>query len=200
MPELAPSPEFRDIVHGMEAGTVRGPLGVARGLAIVAVDEVIPATVAPIDEVRDAIRSAILSQRQREAAVAAARRALDRRGTVEAAAKSLGAEVLESGDLAPGPVTLPGTGGGQDALRDALFAADAVEGSTGVVEVPAGAVLDRVSRRGAFDPELFAASQPTLREELLAERRGDLLRAILFRVEKTVDIRVNDALVARYDG
>lgn len=200
MPELAPSPEFREVVEGMDAGDVRGPLGVARGLAIVAVDEIIPATVAPLDEVRDSVRTAILNQRQRDAAVEAARRALDRRGSVEAAAKSLGVEVRESGDLAPGPVLLPGTGGGQEAMRDVLFADSIAEGDTGVVEVPAGAVMYRVTRRVPFDAELFEASRASLREELLNQRRGELLRSILFRVEKDVPIQVNDALVARYDG
>jgi len=199
MADLAPSPEFRDAVQGMEAGTVRGPLGVARGLAIVAVDEIIPAAVAPFEEVAAQVRTAVLNQRQRDAAVAAAEQALGRRGDLAAAARSLGVEVRESGDLAPGPVRLPGTGGGEDALAARFFAADLGEGDTGIVEVPTGAVIYRVTRRVPFDPVMFEASRAGLREELLDQKRSELLGAILGRLQGQMDIQVNDEVVARYD-
>ena len=200
LPELAPSPEFRDAVHAMDAGAVRGPLGVARGLAIVAVDEVVPASVAPLEEVENEVRTAVLSQRTRDAAVAAAERALGRHGDLAKAAKALGTEVRESGDLAPGPVNLPGSGGNAVGLRNALFADDLAEGDTGVVEVPAGAVAFRVTRRIPFDAELFAASRDTLRVELLEQKRSELLRTILMRLEQRLGIEVKNEIVSRYDS
>ena len=139
MPALAPSPEFRNEMFDLPVGGISGPVVVARGMAVFAVDEEFQPTVAPLADVRLQVESAYRNDRLRKAAVAAARSALGTRGELDRAARSLDQEVQDSGDLTPGRVVLPGIGGDSPELSAALFDDNTAIGDSGVIPVPAGA-------------------------------------------------------------
>lgn len=200
MADLGPSPELRSAIQESAAGTILEPLTVARGTAIVAVDEIVPPEVAPLEEVRDQVRTAILNDRARAAARAAADRAMANGRDFDAAVRASGQEAKDSGELAPGRIVLPGSGGDSPELRAALFSPTTAVGDTGVVDVPAGAVMYRVSRHIPFDPETYAASEPTLRRELLNQKRGALLEDIMANLREQYDVRVNQELVDRFNS
>jgi len=155
-PELGAGADFIPTLDTLAPGEVAPPLTVAAGMAVVALDDLLPAAAAPLEDVREEVTAAVLLDRARAAALAAAGRALDRHGSVAAAAPALSLETQASGELPPRQ-PLPGTGGSTAELNDMLFG-DAVQiGDRGVVEVPEGAVIYEVSARVPFDPDLFAS-------------------------------------------
>ena len=198
--DLAPSPEFLDSVRIAQSGDVLGPLGVARGLAIVTVDEVVPESLPPLAEVEGEVRSAVLNERARQAALESGRRALQRADTLDAAARALGSEAQDSGDLAPGRVVLPGTGGDSPELRAALFGDDVAEGDRGAVPVPAGAVVYEVTRRVGVDLELLESSRDLMRRELPDGKRNALVQSILNRLREDYQVLINEPLVTQING
>jgi peptidyl-prolyl cis-trans isomerase D len=198
--DLGPSPDFRTEIDAMDVGAVSRPLAVARGLAVVVVVAEVPESIAPLEEVEAEIRTAILSHRARTAAADAALAALESGGSFDAAAAAMDREPQESGDLAPGRIVLTGSGGDAPELRAALFRDDVQEGDTGVVRVPAGAVLYEVTRRVPFDREAFAAGRETLETEVLGTKKINLLQETLTNIRERYEIQVNGELIERYNG
>lgn len=198
--DLGASPEFLDTVMSLEVGEVSQPLPIARGMAVVALEAENPSAVAPLEEVEAEVRTAILNDRAVSAAVEAARAALASHGTVDAMAGALGKEVQDSGDLAPGRIVLPRSGGDSPELRAALFHDAVAEGDTGVTAVPAGAVVYEVTRRVGFDAAALEASRTALRMELLNQKRMSLLQQTLAKLRETYDVTVNAELVEAFNG
>jgi peptidyl-prolyl cis-trans isomerase D len=197
--DLGVSPEFMETVFDLEAGSVSPPLRTARGMVLVAVDEIVPPSLAPLDEVSETVGTDLLNDRSRNAALAAAARAVQRKGDFEAVARALGKEVQESGDLAPG-ATIPGTGGSTPEMQEKLFGPAVVEGDRGAIQVPSGALVYEVVRRVGFDSYAFEDAKPELRRELLQERRATARQAILDQIAQRREILVNNELVEQYDG
>jgi peptidyl-prolyl cis-trans isomerase D len=198
--DLGPSPEFMDAVFSMAPGTVSSPLGVARGMAVVVVDEIHPPGLASFDEVKDRAKTDLLNDRSRSAAIESARRALARRKNLEAVAKSLDAEVKKSGDLAPTSVILPGSGGPSPELQEALFRPEAAEGDKGVVPVESGALVYSITKRTGFDAASFEAQKEGLRVELMGERREALVGSILDKLRVEYEVEINHEVMTRLRG
>lgn len=196
--DLGAAPDFVDAVLALDNGGVSEPLRVARGLAVAVAGELVPESVKPFDEATDAVRDDLRAARALEAARAAAHRAFAEED-FDAAVKTLGLEVKESGDLGPAQ-TVPGTGSSPRELAPHLFGPEVAEGRTGLVDVPAGALIYRVSRREAFDPASFLAAKADLREELLQQRRNVWRQTVLTRLREGHEILRNTDLVARIDG
>jgi hypothetical protein len=199
LPGLRPSPEFRDAVASLEIGVLSSPLRVAAGSAIVVVDEVLPASPAPFEDVKTDVSTAVVAERARTAALTAARDANDRHGDLAAVASALGQEVESSGALAPGQ-PLPGTGGPSPELRESLFGAGASEGDRGVVAVPSGAVVYRISRREPFDAQRFETEKAVLRKETLENRRNQYRQAIITQLKFQQQVEYNVALLDALEG
>ncbi len=197
--EIGASTEFSSTVLAMEAGEISRPLRVARGVAIVMADEIVPAGVAPFEAVDQKVRTDLLNERARQAAFAAAERALEGAGDLPAAAAPLNLEVRESGDLAPRQV-LPATGGNSPELQAALFGDAVAVGDRGVVPVPAGALAYEITRREPFDAPAFQAARESLRAELLLQRRQGMRRSMVDQLGRQMEIVINDEVVRRVDG
>jgi tetratricopeptide (TPR) repeat protein len=165
------------------------------------VESELASEIAPLADVANRVRADLLNQRLRDLALANARRAFERRGSFDAAVKSLELEQQESGYLAPDHARLPATGGTSPELRAVLFGDAAGEGDEGVVPVPAGALIYRVTRREPFDRELYEDSRETLRTELIGQRRVDVLNQLLSGLlQGTYNIEYNTEELARYTG
>jgi parvulin-like peptidyl-prolyl isomerase len=195
LPELAPTPDLMENLFELEPDMVAGPFTVSTGQALITLDEILPPSVAALDEVENEVRAAILDHRMTAAALEAGREALERRGSLAAAAEALDGEVQESVDLAPGRINLPGSGGHSPDLARVLFAEDTVEGAKGVTQVPAGAVVYQVTGRVPFDPEAFETARETLGREVLDAKRARMLDAILTRLWDRYTIEYNEPLI-----
>jgi peptidyl-prolyl cis-trans isomerase D len=197
--DLGASPEFVETVFDLEPGVISPPLRSAPGMALVVVDEVLPPAVPPLEEVRSLVSTDILNDRARRAALETGRRALERHDTFARAVAALGQEVEDSGDLAPG-ASIPRSGGSTPEMEQALFGPGVMEGDSGVVEVPAGALVYEVIRRQPFDSLAFEDSKADLREELLQQRRMTMYRSLVEQMHRQQDVQINGELVEAYNG
>lgn len=199
LPDLGPSADFIPTLSTLEPGQISPPLRVAAGMGVVAVDELLEAATAPLDEVRDKVSAAILAERSRVAAIAAAERALESRGTLDAAAAALGIAVQSSGDLAPGQ-PLPGVDRPPAELGDRLFREDAKVGDRGVVPLESGAILYEITSRVPFDTARFEEQRAELRREILAQRRDQYLQAVLRQLRGSQKIEINREVLQQFTG
>lgn len=195
--DLGAAGDFVPTVAATAPGEITAPLRIAAGVALVAVDDLVPADVAPLDEVRDEVTAAILAERSRQAALVAAERAHARHASVAAAAKALGMESKSSGDLAPGQA-LPGGGGPLPEFESRLFGEAAAVGARGVLPVPAGALFYEITSRKPFDPARFDEEKASLRQEVLQERRAQYRRAIVDRLRASQKIEINYDLLQQF--
>jgi len=197
--DIGASPEFRRIVFELATGGVSDPVRLATDMAVVVLDRIIDAAVAPFDQVADDARADLLSSRAAAAAEASGHAALDRHKTLEAAINSLDLELVSSGDLAPGD-ELVDTGGLNAEARDALFAPNNEIGTRSVVQVADGALIFEVTDREPFDAVRFEQEKPTLREELMRTRAELMRKSLLDQLHRSHKVEINEALVARLSG
>jgi len=199
LPEVGPSPEFIDTIMALEPGEISPPLRTARGMALVVVDEIVPPSVPPLEEIVEAVRADLLDDRAEQAAVTGAERALTRHNNLAAVAAALSKEVRESGSIGPGQ-QIPGTGGSTPQLLEKLFGPDVRTGEKGVIQVPAGAMVYEVTERQQFDPAAFMEARGELRGQLLDRRRNMLRQSILNQLAQELEVIINDELVEQYNG
>jgi peptidyl-prolyl cis-trans isomerase D len=193
-PDLGPSPEFVETVFRMGPGELSPPLAVARGMAIVHVLEVVPSSLPPLEEVRQRVQADLLNERARQAALAAAQRALARAGDLKQMGKQLGKTVQTARDIAPGQ-SVGGIGRSAE-LERALFAPGVGPGSRGAAIVDSGAVAFEVTARTSFDAARFAEKKEDLKKEILEQRKAELLDSILESLRgSSYRIEINQALV-----
>jgi peptidyl-prolyl cis-trans isomerase D len=195
--DLGPSPEFWAALSALPAGEVTDPVGIARGLAVVACTAVLPPSVPPLAEVTERVKTDVLNARGRAAALAAARRIVAA-PSLEAGAKALKLETKKSGDVAPG-APVPGAGISPE-LDHALFDPRTIVGATGAVETPGGAVAYVVTRHDAFDAARFAMDKASLREQLLKQRRDEMMQGIVESLRQKHAVEVNQAMVDSVNG
>ena len=197
--DLGAGPDFTGAVLELGPGESSAPLRIAAGLALVTVDSLVPAAVAPFDDVREQVRSDVLNDRAVRAAVAAARKAVGDAAGMASLAGRFGQEVTAAYSVGPGQ-TPPGTGGLTDELTAALFADGISVGDRGVAQVPAGALVYEVMERSTFDPADFQARKADLRKEVLEERATALEQSILDRLRKSTHVVIDSQLVSGIDG
>lgn len=190
--DFGASPDFVTTAFSLPAGEVSQPVAVARGIAILTVVENVPAAVRPLPEVIEKVRLDLIAARQRDAAVAAARRAFAS-GDLASAAKSLKLEVKSSGDIVAGQ-GIPGVGTAPE-LEKAVFGPGSAVGRKGVVQASSGAVIYAVTRRDTFDPSKFESGKAALRVEILRQRRNALLEPIVQSLRQKTPVEINPDVV-----
>jgi peptidyl-prolyl cis-trans isomerase D len=194
---LGPSPAFATAVAGLTVGQVTAPVGIARGTAIVGCTDVLPPALRPLDEVRNDVKTDVLNERARQSALESARR-IAAAGSLADGAKAAKLEVKSSGDLRPG-FNLPGVGGVPD-LEKTLFAVGTSVGAKGAALSEAGAIAYAVTRHEAFDPSRFAADKTGLKDQVLEQRRNEMLRGILDALRAEHSIEINQPLIDNVNG
>jgi parvulin-like peptidyl-prolyl isomerase len=82
--------------------------------------------------------------------------------------------------------------------------ARAVEIDTGSlskpIEVPDGLLVFRVTDREGFDPASFEKQRDQLTRSLLQQRRDRLFNAVVQRLEKDADIKINQPRLDAIEG
>jgi len=199
MRELGASAEFRTAVLEMEAGTVSAPLRVARGIALVVVEELLPESIAPLEDVQDRARTDLLNDRSVQMSRIVAEQALEQREEFSEVVAALEAEAEDSGELAPAQ-SLPGSGGTSIEMQEALFGDAVTIGDRGAVSVPSGTLVYEVANRLPFDAIAFEEQKETLRAELVQQRRLAMRRSMVDELSRKLEIETNVPLVERLDG
>jgi len=184
-------------VSGLQPGQVTGPHAVARGLAIAACTEIVPAGTRPLAEVEQQVKQDVLSDRARQGALATARRVVAG-GSLADGAKSAKLEVKKSGDLSAGG-DLPGVGRVPE-LDAALFRPGAAAGDKGVVAAPGGAIAYEITHAAAFEQAKFDAEKAALKSQLLQQRRDELVEGLIETLRQKHTIEINQPLVEGVNG
>ncbi len=195
--DLGPSPEFSRAVVALQPGQVSPPLGIARGLAIVACIEVVPSAVRPFAEVENQVMKDVLNERGQQAARLVARRIASAASLADGA-KPMKLDVKKSGDLGAGD-ELPEIGRVPE-LDAVLFGAGSAVGTKGSVSAPGGAIAFEITRHDVFDPAKFEAGKAALRDELLQQRRDQLAQGLIENLRQTHTIEINQTLVDTVNG
>jgi peptidyl-prolyl cis-trans isomerase D len=194
---LGPSPAFSSAVPALPAGQVTAPVAIARGTAIVGCTEIVPPTLRPLAEVKNSVKTDVVNERARFSALDRARR-IASAGSLPAGAAAAKLEVKSSGDLRPG-FNLPGVGAAAD-LEKVLFAPGTAVGAKGAAMTSTGAVAYVVTRHEAFDAARFQADKDGLRDQVLEQRRNEMLRGILDALRNDHTIEINQPLVDGVNG
>jgi len=197
--DLGVRPDFLEQVFAIEVGGVTAPLESRAGMLIVTVDEIAPGQVAPFDEVLEQVRGDVLDGRRHDLAVEAAQQAASGSWSLQSVARKLGLDVEESGDLAPGSAP-SAAGGTNDELDLALFGEAAAVDDQGVVRVPNGALVYRISHRDPFDPISFDAARGDLLREVEQTRSATLRASLISKLTDKSNVEINTVLIAQIDG
>ena len=143
------------------------------------------------------VRSDVLNNRGRQAALLAARR-IAASATLAEAAKNMKLDVKKSGDVGAG-VDLPGVGHIPE-LDAIFFGAGSAIGTKGSVAAPGGALAYEITRHDVFDPSKFQADKTELRDQLLQQRRGQLTQGLIENLRQKHAIEINQPLVDGVNG
>ncbi len=192
-------PDAVDQIFALAPGETSAPLDTRSGKILVTVTEVTEASVAPFEEVESQVRRDVLEEKMRASAYDMATTATSGDWQLASVAKTLGLEVQDSGDLAPG-TTPAGSGGDSEELQALLFGDQVQIGDRGVVRVPAGALLYAVTGREPFDEVSFESAKPALTVELESDRKNALRESILTKLRDRHEVEINQTLVGQIDG
>lgn len=198
VPGIGRAPAFGEAAFALVTGALSEPVQVARGWAILHVDEVKAPRVPELSEVQGRVRQAVLKQKEGEIA---SRRLAEARGTIEGGksldqvAGELGVTATESQEFGHGGA-ISGLGS-SPALVDAAMALSENQVG-GPVEVSQGVVLFQVAERKHFDPATFAQAKEQTREGLRQQKLSQLLGALVERRRRELDVQYDRQLLQSF--
>ncbi|MBI3330776.1 MAG: peptidyl-prolyl cis-trans isomerase [Candidatus Omnitrophica bacterium] len=168
----ASDPAILQAVEGLAEGRVSEVVETGNGVYVARVTQRIPPRVPPFEEVRDQVRETVIRERARAKAHADAEALRDRvrtepRFRFEEAVLAAGITPIQVQVRRGEPVDPIGY---QPALNDAAFATP-LGGLTETFDTPRGFALLRPEAHLPADESRFAEEAPTVREQVLAERR-----------------------------
>ena len=85
-------------------------------------------------------------------------------------------------------------------VQATLFRDDIEVGETGVISVPAGALVYEVTRHDPFDAGEFAERRDDLLQEVLAGKRVRYVQDVIERLRLRQNIEINRPIVQAFDG
>jgi len=198
VPGVGRATAFSTAAFDLDAGASSGPVKIGPGWALLRVTEIVEPRLPELDEVREAVESALRDERGGEAARAAlAAAAVEIRGgrSLDEVAEGLGVEVEESDSFGRGDAV--GSLGRSPAVVRAALALD--EGGVGgPVTAGDGAVLFQVAARERFDPATFAVAGEQTRGRLESERLNDLLAALLTDRRQELGVSLSPQLLEQF--
>lgn len=180
VPGIGRGGDFATTAFELAVGALSPPVKVARGAALLTVEEVLPPRDPQLSEVEARVRQAVEREKRQQAAMdrlAAARADISAGAkTLDQVATELGLTVADSGEFSAGG-SIPGLGFSPRITEAAMSMASGEVG--GPFGTPAGAVLFEVTERTSWDPATFAAERDGTRERLEREELNRLVGALV---------------------
>ena len=194
LPGLELGRELNRFLRRASEGDVSDPLDAGDSFVVVRLVEAREAGVAPFDEVRDQIESAVLLEKKEAVQTAKLRGALGA-GSLAGVARAAGADVERAADLSLANPVVPRFGREPRAVG-AAFGLRPGQRSGVIPGDQAAFVVRTASLVGGTDAELTPAVRAELRERLLQQKRQRVLQAWLegLRQEAEVEDYRNDLL------
>lgn len=199
VPEIGRSAPFTDAAFELEEGAVSEPVQTARGWAVLRLAEIQDPRLPELDEVREAVRSALRSEREVElarAALAATADAASGDDALTAIAEAMDLTVEEPAEFARGGIV--GALGANAAITDLALGMDPGALSP-VVEVADGVVLFEVIDRKLFDAAEFAAKKDETFATLRDQRVNQLLGSMLESRREATEISYSPQILKTFD-
>jgi peptidyl-prolyl cis-trans isomerase D len=194
---IGPNPDFSSALFVLKPGEVSGSVGTVRGEAILKLADTKKAGLPAFAEVKPRVVADLAKKKQEDAAVLTLKQALEKNGSLEAAAKDLKLSVEKPEAFGKnGPI--PGLGAAR-AVLDAAFAGNAGEMKGPVAMGDRGAVAVRIVEKTPFDKAAFDAQKEKIRESLRAQKSGRLVQALLQAQRASMKIEVNREMLRRFD-
>jgi peptidyl-prolyl cis-trans isomerase D len=196
---LGYAPEVAAEAFGLEQGAVSEQLPTSQGYALIAVQEVVPAAMPPLDTVRDQVRQNVVQARAVEVAAERAAEMAERTAgtSFAAAAEAAGVDVTTT-ELITRGAALPEIGVSAKVDQAAFTLA---EGETSdPIETGSAVVVLRVAEKQDIDPAGLETARDALRAELAEERRSSFFTAYMQKAMDDMDIEYNQRTVAALLG
>ena len=186
--------ELNRFLRGAGAGDVSDPLDAGDSFVVVRLTEARPEGVAPFDEVRDQIESAVLLEKKEAVQTARLREALAA-GSLAGIARAAGTDVERAADLSLANPVVPRFGREPRAVG-AAFGLRPGQRSGVVAGDQAAFVVRTASLVGGTDAELTPEVRERLRQQLLQQKRQRVLQAWIegLRQDAEVEDFRNDLL------
>ncbi len=199
IPGVGQNPELSAAVFKAKVDDVGGPVAVPRGFIVWQLDEVKPAGVPPLDEIRDDVVAKVRRDKALALAQQAAAKLADQwRGGGDPAelAKEVGSTLTPVAQHRRG-TAIPGLGLSLG-LDDAVFAAAPDRVLDPVALGERGYLVVKVTKLDAVTPDEMAKEMPQVRARLVTQRVNDLLTSILNERMRATVITVNQQLMDRF--
>ena len=195
VPGLDLGRDFVRFLRGAEPGAVSDPLDAGGAFVVARLVEARRAGVAPFEEVRDQIQSAVLLEKKGAVQTARLRAAAEGTAPLSAIARAVGAQVRRADGLTYADPSVSGFGREPRAVG-AAFGLQPGQRSGVIPGEQAAFVVRTTSLVGATDAELTDAVRQQIRQQLLQRKRQRVLQAWLegLRDEAEVEDFRNDLL------
>jgi len=185
--EMGPVPQASEEIFRLKMSETSGPIATPRGVMFARVIDILQPELAPLDTVRERVKSDLLASRTRAAARAAALQVASAGADgFKTAADKAKVEVKSTGQMtrssAPSAFN--------DEVKNAIFSSRAGE-VKGPLDAPEGVVVVKVLKRGPEGPEEIAQLKATLRSEILERKKEDAFGALLQRLQKATPPEIN---------
>ncbi len=192
---IAADPDFREVAFAAGESFETDPFELADGsIATLRVDEVLPPTLLPLEEVRDRVAADWRAERTAERLTEAAEawRVEIAEGTpIEELAERLGARVQTAGPLSRGDIAAAAP----PELVAEIFELE--RGQATILPEPGGAILARLDRIEPFDPEA-EENQPvvlSVQAEFRRQIGDDMLSYVTRALQNEAGVSVNESLI-----
>jgi peptidyl-prolyl cis-trans isomerase D len=197
---LGSAPEVAARAFQMQQGQVAGRVNTSRGIAFLTLTGIQASYVPKLDEVKDAVREAVVKNKARDLAAARAQEIAARLKAAPdfaAAAKSLNLEAKDTDFISRGSA-LPDLGVSPEVDKVA-FALD--QGAVSdPISTSAGTAIVKVLEKSVASDELIEAQKDTFRRQLLDERRNRFFTDYMTAAKARMQIQVSPEAVQRIVG
>jgi peptidyl-prolyl cis-trans isomerase D len=197
---LGGAPEVAARAFQLTPGDMSGPVPTQRGVVFMTVTEKKDPYIPQLDEAKDKVRDAVLTQKAREmarqkaeAVAAKVKGAAD----FDKAVKSAGFEARTT-ELLARDAPIPELGVAP-AVTEAAFALPQ-GGVSGAIAIDAGAAVVKVVEKQEVGATEITANKDQFRQELLSDRRNRFFSAYMVKAKQKMKIQVNRDAVQRVLG
>jgi peptidyl-prolyl cis-trans isomerase D len=200
LPGIGQSTPFSRTAFALAPGSFSEPVRIASGWAVLALLEVEESRVPALEEVSEAVRAAVLTEKRRDAAaqkLTELRAQLDAGdSTFDAAAEALELTAIDGGEFDRNG-SIAGLGIVPAVNRAALALEQGAFG--GPLETERGLVLFEVTLREHFDPVAFESGRNEVLERLSGERANALLQALIEERRNQSNVTYSQQLIQNFN-
>ncbi len=199
IPGIGRNAAFIQAAFAAEPGVVGEPVRIASGWALPTAFDIEPPRLPELSEVEGAVRTDLMAEKKKEAAMSTVREVLARTGTdggIDPIAQALGKDATDSN-----LIRMKGAVAGisdDPEFNTAVLALD--EGQVGgPFDSANGAVVFEVTTRNRFDPTTFGAEKESTLERLRNQRVTSMVQSIIERRRGEIKLNINPQLQESFE-